>query len=227
MEFTAFAYGPGTMARDFAWFARLRSAREDAFFIRIRAKYNRRIEAFITRPGVAEYEFHLAAKRSHFDVHGESTVRPARDALTGDQSMAFRPRDIAEHDQPVETDAEEEIREFVRCDVMAKPGPQPESESHMVASNINAALQGATATSVQEIEKLIGELQALRDMLRAEATRVQREIVQYSTLTQAALQSTKTIAESLEQWRKAPYARAVRLTVGAVRQPSGRVTTRD
>ena len=47
---------------------------------------------------------------------------------------------------------------------MANPGPQPDSESHLVASNINAVLQGATATSVQEIEMLIGELQALRDM---------------------------------------------------------------
>src|SRR5207249_11515615 len=36
---------------------------------------------------------------------------------TGDQSMAFRKtRDIAEHDQPVETDVEGEIREFVRRD---------------------------------------------------------------------------------------------------------------
>jgi hypothetical protein len=34
-------------------------------------------------------------------------------------------------------------------------------------------------------------------MLHREAARVQREIVQYSNLTQAALQSTKTITESL------------------------------
>jgi cation transport regulator ChaC len=123
--------------------------------------------------------------------------------------MAFRKtRDIAEHDQPVETDVEGEIREFVRRDVLADPGSQPESESHLVASNINAVLHGATATSVQEIEKLISELQALRDMLHREAARVEREIVQYSNLTQAALQSTKTITESLELRRKAPDAAA-------------------
>jgi len=112
--------------------------------------------------------------------------------------MAFRkPRDTAEHDQPADTKVEGEIREFVRRDGLANPEPQPESESYLVASNINAVLQRATATSVQEIEKLIGELQALRDMLHREAARVQREIVQYSNLTQAALQSTKTITESL------------------------------
>ena len=47
----------------------------------------------------------------------------------------------------------------------------------------------------------------MRNMLDSEAARVQREIVQYSNLTQSALQSTKTIAESLEQWRKAPDPR--------------------
>ena len=124
--------------------------------------------------------------------------------------MAFRKtRHLAEHDQPVEPDVKWEIREFARRDVLANPEPQPESESHLVASNINAVLQRATATSAQEIEKLIDELQALRDMLHREAARVQREIVHYSNLTQAALQSTKTITESLEQWRTAPDLRTV------------------
>ena len=122
--------------------------------------------------------------------------------------MAFRKtRDIAEHDQPMETDVEGEIREFVRRDVVINPGRQPDNESQLVANDINSVLQRATATSVQEIDKLITELQAVRDMLHREAARVQREIVQYSTLTQAALQSTKTIAESLEQWRTAPDLR--------------------
>ena len=120
-------------------------------------------------------------------------------------NMAFRKtRDTAEHDQPADTKVEREIGEFVRRDVLANPEHQPESESHLVASNINAVLQGTTVTSVQEIDKVITELQTLRDKLNSEAERVQREIVQYSNLTQAALQSTKTITESLGQWRKAP-----------------------
>ncbi len=101
--------------------------------------------------------------------------------------MPFRKtRDIAEHDQPMETDVEGEIREFVRRDVVASPGRQPDNESQLVANDINSVLQRATATSVQEIDKLITELQVIRDMLHSEAARVQREIVQYSTLTQAA-----------------------------------------
>jgi hypothetical protein len=125
----------------------------------------------------------------------------------GDHAMTFlKTRNTAEHDrnQSVETEPEAEIREFVRRDVVSNPGRQPENESQLVAGNINSLLQRTTATSVQEIDKLITELQTLNSMLHNESSRVQREIVQYSTFTQATLRSTKIIAESLEQWRKAP-----------------------
>ena len=117
--------------------------------------------------------------------------------------MAFRKTLTAENDQSV---VEGEIREFVRREVVTNPGGQPENESELVASNINSLLRRVTATSVQEIDKLITELESSRDMLQSEATRVQREITQYSTLSQAALQSTKIITESLTQLKKVPDA---------------------
>ena len=94
----------------------------------------------------------------------------------------------------------------MRRDVMTNRERQPENESEMVASSINSVLQRATTTSVQEIDKLITELQTLSDTLHSERARVQQEIVQYSTLTRAALESTKIIAESLTQFKKAPEA---------------------
>jgi predicted ATP-dependent Lon-type protease len=117
----------------------------------------------------------------------------------GDQNMALRKMRTAEHDQTVE-EVEGEIREFVRREVVT------ENESELVASNINSLLRRVTATSVQEIDKLITELESSRDMLQSEATRAQREITQYSTLSQAALQSTKIITESLTQLKKVPDA---------------------
>jgi hypothetical protein len=62
---------------------------------------------------------------------------------------------------------------------------------------------------LQEIDKLITELQTLRDTLHSEGARVQREIVQYSTLTRTTLESTKIIAESLTQFKKTPDAPAL------------------
>jgi ElaB/YqjD/DUF883 family membrane-anchored ribosome-binding protein len=124
--------------------------------------------------------------------------------------MAFRKTSNGvEHNQPAGTEVEAEIREFVRRDVMTNREHQPENESEMVANSINSVLQRATTTSVQEIDKLIAELQTLSDTLHSERARVQREIVQYSTLTRAALESTKIIAESLTQFKKAPDAPAL------------------
>ena len=121
--------------------------------------------------------------------------------------MAFRKmRNTVEDDQPAQTEMEGEIREFVRRDVVTNRERQPENESEMAASSINSVLQRATTASVQEIDKLITELQTLRHMLHSKGAQVQREIVQYSTLTTAALQSTKIIAESLTQLKKAPDA---------------------
>jgi hypothetical protein len=120
--------------------------------------------------------------------------------------MARKTRNIVEYDPPAETEVEGEIGELVRRDVVTNLERQPDNDGEMVASNINSVLQRLTTTSVEEIDSLINELQALSDMLHSEAARVQREIVQYSTLTQAALQSTKIIAESLTQWKKVPNA---------------------
>src|SRR5215471_12535910 len=113
-------------------------------------------------------------------------------------------------DQPAESEVEGEIREFVRRDVASNLRRQPESDSEMVASNISSLLQRVAGTSVQEIDKLIGELQTLREMLHTEGARVQREIVEYATLSQAAMQSTKIIAESLTHWKKVPDAPSMR-----------------
>jgi hypothetical protein len=124
--------------------------------------------------------------------------------------MALRKaRYIAEHNEPAEMELEGEIREFVSRDVVSNVGRRPENETELVASNINSVLQRVTATSVQEIDALISELESSRDMLHSEAARVQREIVQYSTLIQGALHSTKIIAESLTQWKKVPDAQTL------------------
>ena len=123
--------------------------------------------------------------------------------------MSFlKTRESAEIDTSAETEVEGEIREFVRRDVVGLRR-QPESDSELVANNINQLLQRVAGTSVQEIDKLITELQTLRDTLQSEAARVQREIVEYASLSRAAMQSTKVIAESLSNWKSVPEGPSV------------------
>ena len=102
--------------------------------------------------------------------------------------------------EETETQVEGEIREFVRRDPAALRRT-PETDSELVATNIGSLLQRVAGTSVQDIDRLITELQALRDVLESEGARVQREIAQYAQLSQSAMQSTKIISESLVGWK--------------------------
>ena len=95
---------------------------------------------------------------------------------------------------------EGEIREVVSRSATAPRVPQ-QSANELAAGNIGSLLQHVSGTSVQEIEKLIAELQILRDLLQKEAARVQREIVGYTALIQNARRSISTISESLSFWQ--------------------------
>ena len=100
-------------------------------------------------------------------------------------------------DEALEAAIEGEIREFVRRDVVG-PKRAPETES----DNIGTLLQRVAGTSMQEIDRLIAELQTLRSLIEDQGARVQRELAEYAQLSQTAMQSTKIIAETLAQSQK-------------------------
>ena len=82
---------------------------------------------------------------------------------------------------------------------------QPEPGSQLEGpSNLSSVIQRISGTSVSEIEKLIAELQELRDYLLNEGQRVQRAITEYVHLSQAATKSTRIITESLANGKLGP-----------------------
>jgi hypothetical protein len=74
----------------------------------------------------------------------------------------------AEIEHEPDSAVEGEIREFVRRD-SASLRRVPDSDSELVANNISTLLQRVAGTSVQEIDRLISELQTLRELLQAQA----------------------------------------------------------
>jgi hypothetical protein len=121
----------------------------------------------------------------------------------------IRPGKPVDLDQPSESEVEGEIREFVRRDVAAfrRSSSSADPGSDVMANNVNSLVQRVAATSTQEIDKLIAELTTLREYLRREGERVQREIGGYAQLSQSALASTKVIADAMSQWKAAYDAR--------------------
>jgi hypothetical protein len=106
-------------------------------------------------------------------------------------------------------EVEGEIRALVRREVASdRRGPaqpqQPQAGSEVIAAQVNSLIQRVSVTSVKEIEKLMSELQSLRDFLQNESQRVQREIAGYVELSESAMKSTKIIAESMGQWKGGP-----------------------
>ena len=123
---------------------------------------------------------------------------------------AIKTKPVDGEQQPRESGVEGEIREFVRRDGQALRRA-PETDSELVAHNISTLLQRVAGTSVQEVDRLIGELQQLRELLHQEGARVQREITEYAHLSQSAMQSTKIIAESLSHWKGDVTSRGARV----------------
>jgi hypothetical protein len=118
--------------------------------------------------------------------------------------MSIFERETAGVEQ-AEAEVEGEIREFVGRD-LAGLRRHAENDGTIVADNISSLLQRVSASSVREIDGLIRELKTLRERLHDEGERVQREIVEYASLSQAARQSTKIITESLSHWERVPDA---------------------
>ena len=88
-----------------------------------------------------------------------------------------------------------------------EPAPrQPEPDRDVVEDSLGFLLRRVAGNSVETLDEVIVELKILRKTLQSEGARVEREVVEYATLTQAALQSTRIIAESLAHWRQAPEA---------------------
>jgi hypothetical protein len=69
--------------------------------------------------------------------------------------------------------------------------------SSKVVSTTHVLIRRITAHSVEQIEKVIADLQELRAFLDNEGERVQQEIASYLRLSQTAIGSTKIIADSI------------------------------
>jgi hypothetical protein len=130
-------------------------------------------------------------------------------------NATIRPEQVDEtpevdNDLAAVSEVEAGIREFVRNDIayLRRPALAPDTApldatAEATVNNVNSLIQRVAGTSLAEIEKLISELESLRDLLHAEGQRVQREISGYAQLSQAAMKSTRMISDNVTQWKRA------------------------
>jgi hypothetical protein len=133
----------------------------------------------------------------HSEKTGPEKYAPARNV----------PEKLADVDQAAATAFEGEIREFVRRDVAFLRRHRGDGDAPALdptAENLNALIKRVAGASMEEIDRVILELQGVRDMLRSEGERVSRELAGYASLSHASMTAMKVIADSLKQWKDAP-----------------------
>ena len=70
---------------------------------------------------------------------------------------------------------------------------EADSANHPTAENPNALIQRVAADSMEEIDRVIRELEGVRAMLRDEGERVSREVAGYASLNHASMTAMKVI----------------------------------
>lgn len=148
----------------------------------------------------------LGADKSAADQPNSEKLGPERYA-----PVRRNPERLGEIDQAAATAFEGEIREFVRRDVSFLRRQRPDNAVEPAdagnGAGVNAMIKRVSSASMEEIDRVILELQGVRDMLRNEGERVTREISGFASLSHAAITSMRVIAESLEQWKNGPGPR--------------------
>jgi len=118
------------------------------------------------------------------------------------------PKKLADVDQAATnaSGGENKIRPFAPRDVahLRQPGGEVEAANDHAAENlISALIRRVAGESMDEIDRVIRELEGVRDILRHEGERVSRELAGYASLSHASMTAMKVIGDTLEEWKGA------------------------
>jgi hypothetical protein len=94
---------------------------------------------------------------------------------------------------------EDEIHNLVRRK-LEPPDELNKNSSNSALGDVNVLLGRIAGASMDEIDRLISELQSLRELIRTQGERANREISGYINLNKAVIGSVRLIGESIAPW---------------------------
>jgi len=114
-----------------------------------------------------------------------------------------RPLGTAEIEKSLEVEIGGNIQELARgSSAVFRQGEGNDAE--MSTENLAGLLRRVAEASTREVDGLIGDLQALRRKLNSDGNRIQREITEYTELSQQVMQLTNIISESVKKLPATP-----------------------
>lgn len=99
------------------------------------------------------------------------------------------------------------IRELVRQQSSAIRQSDPAGEQ--ATSELSNLLRQVSLQSTREVDRLIDDLKTLREKLEEQGNRVQRDIVEYASLSQSVVQLTRIVSEGMTHVKRVPDAPSI------------------
>ena len=125
--------------------------------------------------------------------------------LTPKGHIPYAPPDRRGREKPVDVDQaavnefESEMREFLRRDLSLLHQQVSEAGSAPTADSLDALIRRIAGASIEEIDRVIHELQEVRNLLCNERERLSHEITRYASLSRMSVTAMKSISDSLKQ----------------------------
>jgi hypothetical protein len=95
-------------------------------------------------------------------------------------------------------DLEENLSALIRRDIPSSHYSDGEAVADPTSGQLNGLLQQLADASIAEIDRIILELQGVRDMLRGEGERLSNEIARYATLNNLTMTLVRSVADRLK-----------------------------
>jgi hypothetical protein len=101
-------------------------------------------------------------------------------------------------DKSSEPELEGNIRTLVWDGASARKAVEGE-DVEMSPADLTASVREVSRVSIEEVDRLISELQTLRRTLKTNGERIERDIAEYATLSSQASQMTKIVIDGVKQ----------------------------
>jgi chemotaxis protein histidine kinase CheA len=105
---------------------------------------------------------------------------------------------VSGNDKSSEPEIEGNIRTLVWDSASARKAAEAE-DVQMSPGDLTVSLREVSRVSIEEVDRLISELQILRRTLKTNGERIERDIAEYATLSSQASQITKIVIDGVKQ----------------------------
>ena len=113
--------------------------------------------------------------------------------------MIQRDNESGQHEQiDAAAQLEEDITALIRRDNPPRHHRDREPVANPTSGHMNGLLQQVAGTSIEEIDRIILELQNVRDMLRGESERLSNEVARYADLNNTTMILMRSLVDRLK-----------------------------